>query len=262
MINKGVSLHAIEEKLKLDKSMIRKWKNDKEKLRLVKNKDKKYRQIEEEKLKELWLKVRKMIFVILLKKIVKKKTIGTKSEIWYAGKINPKFEEKSLKAKIIWCYRFIKKEGFSIRRVSHIGQYIPEDMNTLKDSFVKEIILKMKKMNIPFDDDYTIINMDENLCYLEMGFDTILEFTGKKNVDILSSGLNRYRVSVILSVVGNGFKLPPLLIFKGEPGKTIEKELRGLPDIRDKSIVYLLSKWLLDHFVYFQRMDKRNIHTL
>ncbi len=53
MINKGVSLHAIEEKLKLDKSMIRKWKNDKEKLRLVKNKDKKYRQIEEEKLKEL-----------------------------------------------------------------------------------------------------------------------------------------------------------------------------------------------------------------
>ena len=39
MINKGVSLHALEEKLKLDRSMMRKWKNDEEKLRLVKNKD-------------------------------------------------------------------------------------------------------------------------------------------------------------------------------------------------------------------------------
>ncbi len=53
-------------------------------------------------------------------------------------------------------------------------------MNTLKDSFVKEVILKRKKKNIPYDDNYTIINMDENPCYLEMGFDTIMKFTGKK----------------------------------------------------------------------------------
>ena len=69
-----------------------------------------------------------------------------------------------------------------------------------------------------------------------MGFDTTLEFTGKKNVDILSLGLNLYKVSVILAVVGNGFKLPPLLILKGEPGKTIENELRGLSYVRDKSM--------------------------
>lgn len=42
MINKGISLHALEEKLKLDRSMMRKWKNDEEKFRLVKNKNKKY----------------------------------------------------------------------------------------------------------------------------------------------------------------------------------------------------------------------------
>ena len=77
----------------------------------------------------------------------------------------------------MWCYRFIKRNGFSIHRVSHIEQSIPEDMNTLKDSFVKEVILKRKKMNIPYDDDYTIINMDETPWYLEMGFDITLEFT-------------------------------------------------------------------------------------
>ena len=53
MINKGISLHDIEEKLKLDRSMMRKWKNDEEKLRLVKIKIKNIAQIGEEKLKEL-----------------------------------------------------------------------------------------------------------------------------------------------------------------------------------------------------------------
>ncbi len=57
----------------------------------------------------------------------------------------------------------------------------------------------------------------------------------------MSLGLNLYRVSVLLAVVGNCFKLPPLLILKGESGKTIEKELRGLPYVRDKSM-----------FIYYQ----------
>ncbi len=58
-----------------------------------------------------------MIFAIFLKKIErKKKSIGTKSVICYAGKINPKFEEKPLKAKLMWCYRFIKRNWFSIRK--------------------------------------------------------------------------------------------------------------------------------------------------
>ena len=194
----------------------------------------------------------------------KKKATGTKSVICNAGKINPKFEEKSLKTKLMWCYQFIKRNGFSIRRVSHIGQSIPEYMNTLKDSFVKEVILKRKKMNIPYDDDYTIINMDETPYYLIMGIDTTLEFTGKKNVDILSSGLNPYRVSVILAVVGNGLKLPSLLILKGEPWKTIEKELRGLPYVRDKSMFiysqrdgwctsYIFKEWIKEIFIPYEK---------
>ena len=70
-----------------------------------------------------------------------------------------------------------------------------------------------------------------------------------KNVDILSSGLNRYRVSVILAVVGNGFKLSSLLILKDEPGKTIEKELRGLPYVRDKSMFIFCQSdgWCTSH---------------
>ena len=74
-------------------------------------------------------------------------------------------------------------------------------------------------MNIPYDDNYTIINMDETPCSLEMGFETTIDFKGKKNIELISSGRESYRISIILSVVGIGYKLPPLLIIKGEPGK-------------------------------------------
>ena len=91
-------------------------------------------------------------------------------------------------------------------------------------------------MNIPYDNNYSIINMDETPCSLEMGLETTFDFKGKKNIDILTSGRESYRISIILSVVGIGYKLPPLLIIKVEPGKSIEKELRTLPYERDKKI--------------------------
>lgn len=88
-----------------------------------------------------------------------------------------------------------------------------------------------------------------------------LEFTGKKNVYILSSGLNRYRVSVILLQLENVLNYP-LLVLKEESWKTIEKELRGLSFVRDRSIFINCQREPQVHFVYFQRMDKRNIHSL
>lgn len=183
-------------------------KNDEEKLRLVKNKDKKYRTNRGGEVKRTMTESQENDICNFIKENREKKAKGTKSIICYGSKINQKFEEKSLKTKLVWCYRFIKRNRFSIRRVSHIGQSIPEDMDNLKDSFVKEVILKRKKMNIPYNDDYTIINMDETPYYLEIWFNTTLEFTGKKNVDC-------YRISVILAVVGSCFKLIPSLILKG-----------------------------------------------
>lgn len=75
------------------------------------------------------------------------------------------------------------------------------------------------------------------LLDLEMLLETIIDFKEKKNIDIIMSGRENYRIFIILSVVGNGYKLLPLLIIKGELGKSIEKELRSLPYVKDKKIV-------------------------
>ncbi len=55
-----------------------------------------------------------------------------------------------------------------------------------------------------------------------MNYETTIDFIDKKNVETLTSGKEQYRISVILSITGDGNKLPPLIIIKGEKGKTIE----------------------------------------
>jgi len=51
---------------------------------------------------------------------------------------------------------------------------------------------------------------------------------GEKNVEYLTSGREHYRISIILSVLDDGYKLPPSVIIKGEEGKAIEKKLNEL----------------------------------
>ena len=70
--------------------------------------------------------------------------------------------------------------------------------------------------------------MDEAPCYLEIGFETTIDFTGRKNIEILTYGREDYKLSIILAVSWNGNKLPPFLIIKSESDKTQEKEFRGL----------------------------------
>ena len=81
--------------------------------------------------------------------------------------------------------------------------------------------------------------MDETPCFMEIGFNTTIDFTGKKNIDIETSERDHYRISVILSITGNGYKFPPFIIIKGESGKTIEKELNKIWFVKEK-LVYII----------------------
>ena len=55
-----------------------------------------------------------------------------------------------------------------------------------------------------------------------MGFNITLNFKGNKQINIDISGSEHYRIIVILSAAGDGTKLSPLVIPKGEPGKSVE----------------------------------------
>ena len=77
--------------------------------------------------------------------------------------------------------------------------------------------------------------------YFDMSERTTIKLKGTKNVKISKFGNVKSRVSVILTIAVNDYKLAPILIFKGQPGKTNEKKLQ---EIDVKNFYLLLIKFL------------------
>jgi glutaredoxin 2 len=66
--------------------------------------------------------------------------------------------------------------------------------------------------------------------------ETTIKIKGTKKVKISTFGNEKNRVPVILSIARNGDKLAHMMIFKGQPDKTIEKHLQKIDDIINKKI--------------------------
>ena len=77
----------------------------------------------------------------------------------------------------------------------------PKENTEIKTKF-KELIEKGKKLNIEFNEDIRVISMDETPCYLDMNFLTTIDFTGNKNIETISSGREKYRILIKLSITG------------------------------------------------------------
>ena len=68
--------------------------------------------------------------------------------------------------------------------------------------------------------------MNETGLFLEMGFNTIIDFKGNKNIEIETNEREYLWITIMLSSAGDGTKLAPLVIAKGEPDKAVETKLR------------------------------------
>ena len=78
--------------------------------------------------------------------------------------------------------------------------------------------------------------MDETPCFIDMYYDTTIDFTGNKHIEIQTLVKEKYRLSVILSISGDGIKLPAFFIIKGEEGRTTEKQMNDLYYIKNKEM--------------------------
>ena len=122
LIDLNVSLHQISAKLGIDRNILRDWKKKREQLLDVKNKDKQYRCKRTKVLNTIFTEEEELIIKNWIVSCRKNYApASTKSLICYAGNIKDKFKDKDLNLKLQWAYRFLKRYGFSIRRISHIG---------------------------------------------------------------------------------------------------------------------------------------------
>ena len=78
--------------------------------------------------------------------------------------------------------------------------------------------------------------MDETGIKFENIYKTSIEKIGEKSVNVRTFGKDKLKISAVLCILGNGCKLPPLLIFRGKKNGPIENDLKNNKHVKKGEI--------------------------
>lgn len=132
--------------------------------------------------------------------------------------------ETSFKASQHWCYGFMERYGFSIRRRTTIAQQLPKDYELKLIKFQRFIIAERKKHD--FELKY-FRNTDQTPLTLYIVTNSTVSEKGVKSVSILTTSHEKDRFAVVLAYLGDVAKLPPFVVFKRKTAKECELSKRG-----------------------------------
>ncbi|CAB1101701.1 unnamed protein product [Ectocarpus sp. CCAP 1310/34] len=172
-----------------------------------------------------------------------------------------------------WCRRFLRVYRFSVRAATRQGQKLPTGWPVIAMQANKE--WRRLKYDVPSALELAdgveclgavaggsasgsgggsgagvpsgpsprfafaqIANMDETPTWMENPGNNTVNRTGDKEVGVKTVGKEKMRITSVLTVFADGSKLPPLVIFKGQPtpkGKapaanSIEREFKDYKD--------------------------------
>lgn len=123
----------------------------------------------------------------------------------------------SFKASRGWCEKFMKREGLTLRRRTTICQKLPNDFEEKLINFQRYVINLRRLHQYPLNQ---IVNADETAVYFDMPRNYTIQSRGEKEVAIKTTGYEKLRITVMLSVTGDGGKLNPYVILNR---KTVPK---------------------------------------
>ena len=262
LLSYNISKHSIEKKFGIDRKTIRGWEAKREEIMNEDNK-KAYRlkgagrhpitkDIENEIL--IWINTCRRNGV----------AVSCNQIIAYGIKLNGKDFKLTYNAYRCWVKRFLKRHNLSIRKASYLGQKMDKDIQNLTYKFLLNCIKTRIKTQIN-DDIHCLVNVDETPCYLENPSKDTVDIKGKKQIDIITYGKDKCRITAVLSITASGEKLPPLLILKGKVGKRKEEELNKLEIVKKKKIFVkcqekawcnteLFKFWINNVFIIYQKL--------
>ena len=155
----------------------------------------------------------------------------------------PTAEEKSCKSRQMWAYRFIKRNRFSIRRITRNVTISDDEIRRRRLAFLADVEAQMARRP-----DTIFVNMDQvSVIYGDAGQFTINE-RGASYVQTRTGFSRIDRATVVLSVASNGEKLSPLVIFKGSESGRISCEFRRMTNPYPVGIHYMTNRnaWMTE----------------
>lgn len=121
-------------------------------------------------------------------------------------KLLPTLANNTYNTNIMWALRFLKRNGFTIRNITHTGQQIKAESKKFTEDFFK--IIFNKRLNSYINDNINQIgNMDECSIYYDNIYPTTIAKIGERNVKVRSFGKDKLRIAVVLTVLADGQKL-------------------------------------------------------
>ena len=101
------------------------------------------------------------------------------------------------------------------------------------EKFLKDIIDLRKKYNFEVQN---IINCDETSVCLNNPTNKTITKQGNKTVNCKTLKREKMRITVLLTITGDGKFLPPFIIFKGDPQSKLYKKIQNYEEIKTKKI--------------------------
>lgn len=115
------------------------------------------------------------------------------------------------KASMGWCRRMMRRNGLSLRRRTSLAQRLPADFREKLVNYQRFVIKLRKKHEYPLDQ---MGNADQTPVFFDMPTSVTVHKRGDKSVIVKSTGNEKSRVTVMLTCLADGTKLPPYMILK------------------------------------------------
>ena len=109
-------------------------------------------------------------------------------------------------------YRFFKRHSLTIRKPTHVGRTINKQAEFTLSSFIREAF-ELRKFYHFYDD--LICNIDETPLIFNLVPNKVVAMKGGKTVIVKTLGKEKVHYTVLLGILSNENKLPPVIVFKG-----------------------------------------------
>eukprot|EP01022_Parablepharisma_sp_SALTPOND_P030724 TRINITY_DN7725_c0_g2_i1.p2 TRINITY_DN7725_c0_g2~~TRINITY_DN7725_c0_g2_i1.p2 ORF type:complete len:176 (+),score=9.13 TRINITY_DN7725_c0_g2_i1:29-529(+) len=130
----------------------------------------------------------------------------------------------------------ISKEVYEKENVSlQEAHAFPEDYEVSIENFQRKVSKTVLEQHITPD---RLVNMDETPLYFALSIPRVVAEKGAKAVSVDWPKNKNNRVTLVLAVASDGNKLPPLLIFKGKFGKTLQKKVQKVTLVAQKKYMF------------------------
>jgi transposase len=227
-LNKGISKKEIYRTYGISEKSLRDWEKQKGKLLEMANKKNRFRlktEIIHSETTEIEADVCVCVFIEQARGLGI--SIGSNEIIKEMLRLKPELKEKNYHALNKLVYKLLKRNNYTIRRVAHIAQKVRE--NTISDlwQFLRTNINIRKELDI-YENINKIVNLEETPIWFEMYNKTTIDKIWNKTIKVKTFGSDKERISVLLGILADWEKLPPLIVFQGKPNGTIEKNLKKI----------------------------------